>query len=1341
MKKLLLFCVSLLLTGTTLLGQTTLLTEGWESATNNSNVPPTGWGIDLLGYTNITYYMSSGTYPTVAPFEGSRLVDFESYSYGTNTTNRLKRTTAISTVGYSNITVDFEWYTDPGYAGTTTEGVIVQWSTDGSTWTSAGTTFMRYAATAQWVLETQALPAGAAGQATLYVAFLFNSNFGNDCHMDIMHVKGTAAPVVLLGEGWELATNNSNVPPPGWGIDLLGYTNITYYFSSGTYPTVTPYEGSRLVDFESYSYGTNTTNRLKRTTPISTVGYTAINVDFAWYTDPGYAGTTTEGVIIQWSTDGATWTSAGTTWMRYSTTAQWVINTQNLPMGAENQPTLYIAFLFNSNFGNDCHMDIIHVKGTGAALPPTVTTTAATNILASTATLNGTVNANGTSTAVSFQYGLTVAYGSTVAGVPTPVTGNSATAVLANISGLSPNTLYHYRCVGGATNGNDMTFTTANAPPTVVTTAATNILTNTATLNGTVNPNGVSSTVSFDYGLTIAYGTNIAGVPSPVTGSSPVAVAVNIAGLTPGTLYHFRVNGTNVGGTTNGNDMTFTTSAVPPTVVTTAATGVGGTSATLNGTINPNSAPTTSGFDYGLSIGYGSSVAGVPLNLSGNTVQAVNAAITGLTNNSVYHFRAKGTNAGGTTYGNDQTFVIGCPTAGPAGPLSGPTQVCQGQCGYVYSVTIPNATGYIWTVPVGGSITSGANTNTITVCYAANAVSGYMFVYGTAPCGNGAPSQLAVAVNPPASPTIAGPSSVCLNSTGNVYSTQAGFSNYIWTVSAGGTVTAGGGINNNTITITWGTVGAKTVSVNYNTAAGCPALAPTVYNVTVNALPVPTISGPSPACSNVPAVYNTQAGMGAYTWTVSAGGSITSGAGTNAITVNWTATGAQTVSVNYTNTNGCTAAAPVVYPVTVNQTNVPTITGSDNLCVNSGYYTYTTETGMTAYNWTISPGGVINFGSGTNVITVSWVASGAQWVKVNYMNPSGCSPVNPTQLNITVNALPGSAGTITGTATVCGGANGVAYSVAAVTGAASYVWTLPAGATIATGASTNAITVNFAGNASSGNITVYANNVCGNGSSSPAFGVSVTPLPGTAGTITGTASVCVGATGVAYSIPAVTGASSYIWTVPLGAAISGGLNTNNITVDFPTGAVSGNITVYATNSCGNGTVSPNFAVTVNAIPATPVVTNTGDTLHSSAPTGNQWYFEGTLIVGATAQKYVATQDGLYWTIVTVNGCSSAESNHKQIITTGIDTHSSSSINVYPVPNDGRFNVTITNASAEIYTIHVYNGLGIAIYEEAKVEVNGTLQKVIDLRPVANGVYTVIFENGQSQVVKKVVVNK
>jgi hypothetical protein len=59
--------------------------------------------------------------------------------------------------------------------------------------------------------------------------------------------------------------------------------------------------------------------------------------------------------------------------------------------------------------------------------------------------------------------------------------------------------------------------------------------------------------------------------------------------------------------------------------------------------------------------------------------------------------------------------------------------------------------------------------------------------------------------------------------------------NYTWIVSAGGTITAGGGTGNNTVTVTWNTTSAQTVSVNYTNSNSCTASSPTVYNVTVNA--------------------------------------------------------------------------------------------------------------------------------------------------------------------------------------------------------------------------------------------------------------------------------------------------------------------------------------------------------------------------------------------------------------------------------------------------------------------------------------------------------------------------
>lgn len=97
--------------------------------------------------------------------------------------------------------------------------------------------------------------------------------------------------------------------------------------------------------------------------------------------------------------------------------------------------------------------------------------------------------------------------------------------------------------------------------------------------------------------------------------------------------------------------------------------------------------------------------------------------------------------------------------------------------------------------------------------------------------------------------------------------------------------------------------------------------------------------------------------------------------------------------------------------------------------------------------------------------------------------------------------------------------------------------------------------------------------------------LTINPLPVAAGSITGTATVCQGQNIVSYAVPAITNATSYTWSYSgTGATISG--NVNNPTINFSANATSGNLTVVGANSCGNGTVSSNYAIIVN--PATPV---------------------------------------------------------------------------------------------------------------------------------------------------------
>jgi sugar lactone lactonase YvrE len=97
--------------------------------------------------------------------------------------------------------------------------------------------------------------------------------------------------------------------------------------------------------------------------------------------------------------------------------------------------------------------------------------------------------------------------------------------------------------------------------PTTTTEPATGIGTEAATLNGAVNPQGISTTYHFDYGTTSSYGSSTPENGSIGNGTSSVPVGRAIGGLSPGTTYHFRVVATNLEGASYGQDRTFTTAS------------------------------------------------------------------------------------------------------------------------------------------------------------------------------------------------------------------------------------------------------------------------------------------------------------------------------------------------------------------------------------------------------------------------------------------------------------------------------------------------------------------------------------------------------------------------------------------------------------------------------------------------------------------------------------------------------------------------------------------------------------------------------------------------------------
>jgi hypothetical protein len=238
--------------------------------------------------------------------------------------------------------------------------------------------------------------------------------------------------------------------------------------------------------------------------------------------------------------------------------------------------------------------------------------------------------------------------------------------VSATVSGLLPNTLYHYRLVVSNENGTvssadrvlrtQLVDVTVNDKPAF----ASEISQFAATLNGTVNPGGGVASYRFLYGPTSSYGSSI---PVP-EGFTPVNYAedpVNeqIAGLQAGTTYHYALQATNGGGTVTGPDQTFTTLPVPvPVVSTGSVSGVTRSEALLSGTIDPQGWNTSYRFEYGTNTAYGQSWPTIDVGLGAfEGAQPVSVTLPNLQPGTTYHYRLRATNGGGTSFGPDMTFT------------------------------------------------------------------------------------------------------------------------------------------------------------------------------------------------------------------------------------------------------------------------------------------------------------------------------------------------------------------------------------------------------------------------------------------------------------------------------------------------------------------------------------------------------------------------------------------------------------------------------------------------------------------------------------------------------------
>lgn len=377
-----------------------------------------------------------------------------------------------------------------------------------------------------------------------------------------------------------------------------------------------------------------------------------------------------------------------------------------------------------------------------------------------------------------------------------------------------------------------------------------------------------------------------------------------------------------------------------------------------------------------------------------------------------------------------------------AGSITGNDEICEGSEQTFSILPVTLATSYQWSVPAGWTINSGQGTTQIVVT--TGLASGVVQVIPVNSCGNGTASTLNVTVNPLPVAYTGPDGDICVGGTVQIGGPAVSGNTYYWVA-----VPPDPEMNVN-ISDPWITPEEDTwyTLLETNTTTGCF----NTNSVFVQAKQDIFIY-PNPTEQTICSGENAYIQIGCnilgaiITWEAI----LTSGSG-----VTGYSDGSGNL-INQTLTNSSGAPAVVTYyitakgnstdeclnkeyvEVTVNPVTTPTISGPSAVCENSGGNVYNTESGMTAYIWTVS-GGTITAGQGTMQITVTWNTPGVQTVNLLYDNIYGCTGTSASY-NVTVNPIPTATALPATQGPVCPGGTITPIDITSIVSGTTYTWT------------------------------------------------------------------------------------------------------------------------------------------------------------------------------------------------------------------------------------------------------------------------------------------------------------